>query len=75
VLDKVKHYLGIARPGGIDDIVVRAAKTGLAAFAVFVLQEGVSNMTAELGQDALEAAYVAGATVILNALALLAPAE
>jgi hypothetical protein len=75
MIEKVKHALGIARPGGIDDIVVRAVKTALAAFAAFVVKEGVGNIDATAAQAAIDAAWVAGATVVLNAMLLLAPKD
>jgi hypothetical protein len=76
MLDKIKHLLGIAKPGGVDDVAVRAVKTAAAAFAAFVLQAGVANITdAEVAAAAVDAAWVAGATIVLNALLALAPSE
>ena len=66
---KVKDLLGIAKPGGIDDVVVRAVKTAVAVFLsqpfVALLVDGSFDPNA--GTAALAAAVAAGATVLLNA--------
>lgn len=72
---KVKDLLGIAKPGGIDDIVVRAVKTAVAVFLsqpfVALILQGSFDPNA--ARAAVYAAVAAGATVILNAaLAVLA---
>lgn len=74
-MDKFKAWLGIARPGGIDDIVVRAIKTGLVAFAITVMRRGLDHMDTTAWLAAVNAAWFAAGSVVLNALALLIPAH
>jgi hypothetical protein len=74
-MEKVKELLGIAKPGGLDDIAVRAAKTAAAAFAAYCLRKGIDAGGVTVYKGAIEAAYVAGASVILNAMLLLGPGE
>ena len=69
MLAKLKEFLGIAKPGGIDDIVVRAIKTGVAVFiaspvvaAIFRGEFDVPGLRA-----AALAAGAAAVSVILNA--------
>lgn len=72
-MEKLKELLGIAKPGGLDDVAVRAVKTALAAFAAYCLKEGIGDGGVEVAKAAADAAWVAGASVVLNAMALLAP--
>ena len=64
-MEKLKKFLGLGVPGGIDDIVVRSIKTGLAVFLA-------ANPFGSI--DATKAAALAGiaaaATGLLNAVIL-----
>ena len=67
---KVKDLLGIAKPGGIDDVAVRAAKT---AVAVFLSQPFVAlilrgEFDPNVARAAVTAGVAAGATVVVNAV-------
>lgn len=70
VIEKLKDLAGIAKPGGIDDVVVRAVKLAVAAAAGLLLKEGISGADVDLLKAAGEAAYITGAGVLLNALLL-----
>lgn len=74
-MNQVKAWLGIAKPGGIDDFVIRVVKTAIAAFAVFIVKRGIDNIDVHVLRDAIDAAWMAGGSIVLNALALLAPGE
>jgi hypothetical protein len=73
--EKLKELLGIAKPGGLDDLAIRALKSALAAFAAFVIKEGLGNLDHTAAAAAIDAGWVAGATVVLNAMLLLAPGD
>ena len=63
---KVKDLLGIARPGGIDDIVVRAIKTGV---AVFIAQPFVAAvLNGEFDVNAARAAALAAGAAVVSVL-------
>lgn len=74
-MDRVKELLGVAKPGGLDDFAIRVGKTAVAAFAAYCLQKGIGDGGVDVYKGALQAAYVAGATLALNAALLLAPGE
>lgn len=67
--DSIKRFLGLGVPGGIDDIVVRAIKTGIAVFIASPV------VRAALGGDfdlpglraAALAAGAAAVSILLNA--------
>ena len=66
-MEKFKKWLGIGVPGGIDDIVIRSVKTGVAVFLAtpFVnalLEGGAFDL------NAAKAAIVAGAVAVVNAI-------
>ena len=66
MIAKLKELLGIARPGGIDDIVVRAIKTGV---AVFIAQPFVSAvLRGEFDLNLLRAAALAAGAAIVSVL-------
>lgn len=68
-MDRIKRLLGIARPGGIDDIVVRSAKTAVAVFLaqpfVPLIRGGAFDVN--LAQAAAFAAAAAFIGALLNA--------
>lgn len=66
MLKKLKDLLGIAKPGGIDDIVVRAVKTGVAVFiASPVVRAAVGG---EFDLPGLRAAALAGGAAAVSVL-------
>lgn len=69
MIQKLKDLLGIAKPGGIDDIVVRAIKTGIAVFIASPVVRAL--LGGEVDLPGLKAAALAAAagvvTVLLNA--------
>lgn len=70
--DTVKRWLGVGVPGGVDDIVVRAVKTGVAVLlatpVVAALVGGKFDVSVDAGVAALLAAGAAAATVLINAV-------
>ena len=67
MIDRLKDWLGIAKPGGIDDIVVRAVKT---AVYVFLAQPFVALIQrGEFDLNAGRAAIYAAVAAFLGALA------
>jgi hypothetical protein len=72
-MNQLKKWLGIAKPGGLDDFVIRVTKTALAAFGVYLTKRGLDNIDAHVVRDAIDAGWMAGGAIVLNALALLAP--
>lgn len=69
MIQKLKDLLGIAKPGGIDDIVVRAIKTGIAVFIASPVVRALLGGEVDLpGLKAAAFAAAAGVvTVLLNA--------
>jgi hypothetical protein len=67
--EKLKRLLGIGAPGGIDDVVIRAIKTGVAVLLASPII--VALPTGPIDFDALTAVVVAAGSaagsVILNA--------
>jgi hypothetical protein len=74
-MEVLKGWLGIAKPGGADDFVIRVVKTALAAFGVFLVKRGLENIDETALRAAIDAAWIAGGSVVINALALLAPGD
>jgi len=74
-MDLLKNWLGIAKPGGLDDFVIRVVKTFVSAFAVFLIKRGLDNIDETAVRAAIDAGWMAGGAIVLNALALLAPGE
>lgn len=74
--ERLKDLLGIGTPGGMDDVLVRAAKMAVFVFLaqpfVPLIREGAFDPN--LGQAAVFAAVTAGVGVIVNS-ALLALAK
>lgn len=66
--ERVKDLLGIAKPGGLDDVLVRAAKTGVAVFLaqpfVPLLREG--SFDPNLAQAAVFAGVAAAVGTLIN---------
>lgn len=77
MLAKLKEFLGIAKPGGIDDIVVRALKTGLAVFLASPVVAAIFRGEFDLPglRAAALAAGAAVASVLINALLKALPGE
>jgi hypothetical protein len=71
----LKGWLGVAKPGGLDDFAIRVLKTALAAFGVYLTKRGLDNIDEHVLRDAIDAAWMAGGAVVLNALALLLPGK
>lgn len=76
---RVKDLLGIAKPGGLDDLIVRAAKLAVAAFLaqpfVPVLRElDFASFDISLARAAAQAGAVAFVGTLVNA-ALIALAK
>ena len=71
-MEKIKKLIGIGTPGGIDDIVIRALKTGVAVFLatpfVAAIQGGSFDPT--LAEGAVLAAGAAAVGVLINAVLL-----
>jgi len=65
--EKLKRWLGIARPGGLDDFAVRTAKTAVAVFLaqpfVPLLQGGTFDPNLARAAAMAAAAAVVGAVI------------
>jgi hypothetical protein len=68
MIGKIKKWIGIGVPGGWDDVAVRTVKVGVMAFSALLVKEGVANADWAALQAAADAAWVAGATLVLNAV-------
>ena len=75
MMENFTNWFGIAKPGGLDDLVIRALKTFVSAFAVFLIKRGLDNIDATALRSAIDAGWMAGGAIVLNALALLAPGD
>ena len=69
-MNRFKRLIGIARPGGIDDIVVRSAKTATALMLAspFVALYLKGEFDPSLGRAAVWAAGAAFVNAIINAV-------
>jgi hypothetical protein len=63
-----EKWLGIAAPGGWGDLLVRTVMTVLAAFLALVLKEYLDTREWDVAACAIDAAWVAGGTFVLNAI-------
>jgi len=61
-----QRWIGI--PSGWDDVVVRTLKVAVTALVVLVLKEYLETKEWDVPVCAVDAAWVAGGTLILNAL-------
>lgn len=66
MIEKLKKFIGIGVPGGLDDIVVRAVKTGVAVFLAAPVVRALGD--APLDLPGLKAAALAGVAAIISAL-------
>jgi len=69
---KAKDLLGIAKPGGIDDLFLRALKTALGVILVspFIIALPTGALDYDAAKAAVTAGVAAGGTVVLNAVLL-----
>lgn len=72
MIEKLKVLIGIGKPGGIDDIFIRAAKTAVGVLLVspFIIALPTAGLDYDAAAAAITAAIAAGGTVVLNALLL-----
>ncbi len=64
-MERIKKLLGVGVPGGIDDIIVRSVKTGI---AVFLAANPFASV--DSGKAALFAGLSAAVTALGNAIIL-----
>lgn len=64
--ERLKDILGIAKPGGIDDIVIRAVKTGVAVFIASPVVRAL--LGGEVNLPGLKAAALAAGAGVVSVL-------
>ena len=64
----LKQWLDIAVPRGWDDVFVRTVITAVVAFVALLLKEWMDTREWDAPGCAIDAAWVAGGTFVLNAV-------
>lgn len=62
----MKTVLNKLAASGLEDVLIRTAKTAVAAFAAICIKQGIGNGV-QVYAAALDAAYIAGVTFVMNA--------
>ena len=69
-MESFKKWFNIAAPSGWDDVVVRTVKVAVVAFVMFHLKEWFDAGTFDTPDIAIDSAWIAGGTFVLNAILL-----
>jgi len=67
-MESLKKWLRIGVPAGWDDVVVRTVKAAVVAFVALNLKEWLDSGEWDAPACAIDAAWVAGGTFVLNAV-------
>ncbi len=71
-MNSTDKWLSIGVPAGWPDVTVRTVKVAVVAFVIFHLKEWVEAGKTDTLDIAIDSAWVAGGTLVLNAILLLA---
>jgi hypothetical protein len=75
-MEALKNWLRIGLPSGWAEVTVRTLMAAVAAFAALMIKERMDAPEWDSPACAVDAAWVAGGTLVLNAiLALVSPRE
>jgi hypothetical protein len=71
-MNSINKWLSIAVPAGWADVMVRTVKVAVAAFLIFHLKEWIDAGKFDTPDIAIDSAWLAGGSFVLNAILLLA---
>jgi hypothetical protein len=74
-MEGLARWLRLGVPSGWADVVVRTAKVAVIAFLALQFKEWLDTRELDIPGCAIDAAWVAGGTLALNAILLLANAS
>ena len=67
-MESFKKWFDIAAPSGWDDVVVRTVKVAVVAFVILHLKEWIDAGAPDTLDIAIDAIWIAGGTLVLNAV-------
>ena len=67
-MESLKKWFSIALPAGWDDVIVRTVKVAVVAFVILHLKEWIDAGAPDTLDIAIDAIWIAGGTLALNAI-------